>query len=438
MPKCKFCFNIKKVKNMGEKFIIQGAKPLKGEISVVGAKNAAFPVLAASLLARKPCIIDNLPKILDVLNFIEIIKSLGAEVLWLDERKIQVRAENIQPKNLDKKLVSKLRGSVLLIGSLLANFKEIEMPQPGGCLIGARPITTHLDAFSQLKVEIIPKEESFLFLRPEKEEEERAVILNEFSVTATENILLYLATSQKETVIKCADGDYPVQELIKVLRKMGVEIEVLDAHTYKIRGKKELEGFEHKLMYDPIEAGTFILMAAATKGEIIVKNVEFKFLELALKRLKNFGLPFERIDKSTLKVKSWSNLKVDKVQALPYPGIPTDLLPLFGVLATQTEGLTLLHDPLYENRLKYLEELNKMGAQIIFADPHRAIVNGQTPLFGIEVSSPDIRGGVSLIAGALIAKGETIINNVYQIDRGYERIEERLQRIGAKIDRLTD
>ena len=420
---------------MTEKFIIQGAKPLKGEIAAMGAKNAAFPVLVASLLTREFCVIDNLPLIKDVLTLIEIIKSLGAEVTWLDERKVRIKAGDIHPSKLNKKLVSKLRGSVLLIGALLANFKEVEIPQPGGCLIGARPITTHLDAFSQLGVEIVAKEDSFVFSRPE-ERTSNLVILSEFSVTTTENILLYLSTCEKETLLKCADGDYPVQELVKVLRKMGVEIECLDTHTYKIKGTKELKGFEHKLMYDPIEAGTFILMAAATKGEVIVKNVELKFLELTLKKLKNFGLPFEIIDQNTLKVRPWSHLKIDKVQALPYPGIPTDLLPLFGALATQTPGLTLLHDPLYEGRLKYLEELNKMGAQIIFADPHRAIVNGQTPLFGIEVDSPDIRGGASLIAGALIAKGTTIINNVYQIDRGYEKIEERLQKIGADIKRV--
>jgi len=361
---------------------------------------------------------------------------LGADINWLDERRIRIQARDIQPSKLDKKLVSKLRGSILLIGALLANFKEVEIPQPGGCLIGARPITTHLDAFSQLGVEIAPKENSFVFSKP-KEISNSSVILNEFSVTTTENILLYLSTCEKEVLLKCADGDYPTQELQKVLRKMGVEIDCLDTHTYKIKGKKELKGFEHKLMYDPIEAGTFILMAAATKGEVVVKNIEMKFLELTLKKLKNFGLPFEIINQNTLLVKPWTHLKMDKVQALPYPGIPTDLLPLFGALATQTPGLTLLHDPLYEGRLKYLEELNKMGAQIIFADPHRAIVNGQTPLFGIEVDSPDIRGGASLIAGALIAKGTTIINNVSQIDRGYEKIEERLQKIGADIKRIA-
>jgi UDP-N-acetylglucosamine 1-carboxyvinyltransferase len=421
---------------MAEKFIIHGSKPLKGEISVRGAKNAAFPVLAASLLTKKPCIIDNLPLIEDVFRMIEIIKRLGGEVFWEDKRRIRIQARNIDPQRLDKDLVSKLRGSVLLIGALLANFPEIRMPQPGGCLIGARPIITHLDAFAQLGVKIISQNGGFLFKKPENHLESKEVILNEFSVTTTENLLLYLSTCPEEVTIKCADGDYPVQELIKVLRRMGVEIKKMDTHFLKIKGKKSLDGFEHKLMYDPIEAGSFILMAAAAKGEVVVKNVEFRFLELVLKRLKDFGLPFEIIDESSIKIKPWSYLKMDKVQALPYPGIPTDLLPLFGVLATQTPGLTLIHDPLYEGRLKYLEELNKMGAQIIFADPHRAIINGTTPLFGIEVESPDIRGGVSLIAGALIARGVTTINNVYQIDRGYEKIEERLQKIGADIRRI--
>ena len=420
---------------MSEKFIINGGKPLKGEIEVRGAKNAAFPILAASLLTEEPCVIDNIPLIEDIFRIIEILEELGAEVSWLSERKLQIQNKGINPKKLDKNIVKKIRGSVLLIGPLLARLGEIVFPEPGGCIIGARPISTHLDAFSQLGVDIIFQADSFHF-KQGKDSGKREVILNEFSVTTTENILLFSSLFNSQTVIKCADYDYPVQELIKVLEKMGVEIKESEGHILIEKGRDKLRGFEHKIIYDPIEAGTFILLSAAAKGNVLIKNVEIPFLELVLKRLKDFGLPLEIVDENSVRVMPWSNLKMEKIQALPYPGIPTDLLPLFGVLATQSEGTTLIHDPLYENRLKYLEELNKMGGQIIFADPHRAIVNGITPLFGIEVNSPDIRGGASLIAGALIAGGTTIIDNVYQIDRGYEKIEERLQKLGADIKRV--
>jgi UDP-N-acetylglucosamine 1-carboxyvinyltransferase len=421
---------------MAEKFVINGGIPLRGEIEARGAKNATFPILAATLLTNDECVVENIPLIEDVFRMIEILESMGVKVEKTGERSLKIKADNVEPEKIKGELVSKLRGSVLLFGPLLARFGQIKFPQPGGCLIGVRPISTHLDAFSQLGVEI-RREDGYFILKAPETLKTNKVILNEFSVTGTENLLLFLSSYPQKTIIKTADGDYPVQELAKFLTKMGVTIEGIGTHTVIIEGKKELKGVKHTIMNDPIEAGTFILMAAATKGKVIVRNVEIKFLELVLKKLKDFGLPYEIIDQSSIKVEPWSLLKMEKIQALPYPGIPTDLLPLFGVLATQTEGLTLLHDPLYEGRLKYMEELNRMGAQIIFADPHRAIVDGPTPLYGIEVSSPDLRGGASLIAGALIAKGTTVINNIYQIDRGYEKIEERLQKLGVDIKRVS-
>ena len=424
---------------MQEKFIINGGKMLKGEIEARGAKNAVFPILAATLLTDDKCVIDNIPLIQDVFNFIEILKTLGKKVDWIGERKVQIEGELKEPSPKTEELIKKLRGSVLLLGPILARLKKFNLPQPGGCLIGARPISTHLDAFKQLGVGIevkVDKDREYFELELKKDPREKA-ILNEFSVTATENVLLFASSFDQQIEIKIADCDYETQELIKFLTKMGVEIQQLNSHSFSIKGSSQLKGVEHKVMNDPIEAGTFILMAAATKSELTIKNVEIDYLELVIKRLQDFGLPIEIIDENIVKVKPWAVLKMEKVQALPYPGIATDLLPLFGVLATQTEGTTLIHDPLYEGRLRYLNELNKMGAQIIFADPHRAIINGPTELRGVNVNSPDLRGGASLIVGALLAKGETIISNIEQIDRGYEKIEERLQKIGADIKRTN-
>ncbi len=427
---------IKKNKKMPEKFVIKGGKPLKGEIEVRGAKNAAFPILAATLLTKESCQISNLPLIEDVFRMIEILESMGAKISWLAKRTIQIETRNVNPSKIREDLILKFRGSVLFFGPLLARFGKIELPQPGGCIIGARPISTHLDAFSQLGVKITPGKKSFK-LELKKDLKDQTVVLNEISVTATENILLFCSLFPAKITLKIADCDYQVTELIKFLKRIGVKIKGTGTHTLVIQGRKGLGRAKHRLIYDPIEAGTFILTAAATRGDVIVKNVELSYLELPLKKLRDFGVPLKIISPKTIRVFPWKTLKIDKIQSLPYPGIPSDLQPVFGVLATQAKGTTLIHDPLYEGRLKYLEELNKMGAKIYFADPHRAVIEGPTQLYGTEVGPLDLRGGAALIIGGLVAKGQTIITNIYQIDRGYEKIEERFQKLGADIKRVS-
>jgi len=420
---------------MPEKFLIRGEKPLKGVVEVMGAKNVTFPLLAATLLTKEPCQVSNLPLIEDVFKMLKILERMGAKIKWLGERQIEIKCSDIDPSLIPYDVISFFRGSILLLGPLLARFGKIKFPPPGGCVIGARPIDTHLDAFSQSGVKISIKNNFYYFEGKLKPQE---VILNEFSVTATENILLSSSLVSGETTIKIADQDYQVQELIKVLKRMGVKIKGLGTHTLKIIGQKRLKGFKYSVIPDPLEAGTFIVATLATKGEVLIKNAELQFLELFLKRLKDFGAKFDILGAKLIKVLPSYKLSMDKVQSLPYPGIPTDLQPELGVLATQAKGPTLIHDPLYEGRLKYLEELNKMGANIIFCDPHRAIINGPTQLYGTEIPSLDIRSGAALIIAGLVAKGQTIINNIYQVDRGYEKIEERLQKLGADIKRIKE
>lgn len=432
---------------MAEKFIINGGKKLMGQVEIRGAKNAALPILAATILTKAPCLIDNLPLIEDVFKITDILKALGAEISWLGERKIKIQCKDIDPGKLPQQIMGHLRGSVLVLGPLLARFDNIKMFTPGGCIIGARPLDTHFDAFSQLGINNYPKDDFFYFERKKasgpwrvglKEKKRQEVILEEFSVTATENILLFTSSLARKTVIKIADEDYQVQELCKVLKKMGAKIKTPGPHIFEVEGKEKLKGFSHRLMSDPIEAGAFAVATLLTKGEVLIKNAEAKHLTLFLKKLKNCGANLEILKPNLIKVLPSNKLVIDKIQSMPYPGIHTDLQPYFGVLATQTKGPTLIHDPLYEGRLKYLEELNKMGAEIIFCDPHRAIVNGPTPLYGIEVPSLDLRAGAALILAGLVAKGTTTINNVYQVDRGYERIEERLQKLGADIRRIKE
>lgn len=423
---------------MADKFIINGGKKLNGTIEVMGSKNAALPILAAAILTKEDCIIDNVPLIEDVLKMIKLLQDMGAKVEWLETKKIKINCEKINPEKLAQDVVGKFRGSVLLWGPLAARFDSFKSMSPGGCVIGARPLDTHFDAFVQFGVEVSSKGKTYYFKKNKKSEKDFQIILDEFSVTATENVLMFATMQNRKTILKIADQDYQVQELIRVLEDMGAKIKYAGPHMFEIVGTENLKGFNYKLIADPVEAGTLIIAALATKGEVLVKNVETKYLSLFLKKLKSFGANLEVTEGESVKVLPSPKIIMDKIQSMPYPGIHTDLQPIFGVLATQTKGATLIHDPLFEGRLKYLEELNKMGADIIFCDPHRAIVNGPTALHGIEIPSLDLRAGAALIIAGLIAKGVTTINNAYQVDRGYEKIEERLQKLGADIKRVNN
>ena len=423
-----------------EKFVITGKKPLSGEIDVRGAKNAAFPVLAATILTKEDCIISNLPLIEDVYRTLELLESMGATVEWLGKRRIKVNTKKLDPKKIDIAVVKRFRGSVLFFGPLLARFGVVEMPEPGGDIIGARPIDTHLDAFKQIGVTVSRRKDLVKLQfkgKPKKEE----IVLNEFSVTGTENILLFAAGLPYAITLKIADQDYQIQDLIKFLKKMGVKVLNPEPHVLAIMGKKKLSGANHTLVYDPMEAGTFILLSIAAKGDVIIQNVEIRYLTLFFKKLGDFGVNLEIDERrrgfGNVRVLPSPHLAIDRIQTFIYPGLHSDLQSMFGVLATQAKGSTLLHDALYGGRLKYLEELNKMGAEIYFADPHRAIINGPKNLVGTNLGAFDLRGGAAVISAALIAKGTSTIDNIYQVDRGYERIEERLQKLGAQIERIT-
>ncbi len=440
---------------VSDKFIIEGGHCLKGNIKVNGSKNSATPIIAASLLTSEPCVIDNIPLIEDVFKMIKLVSGLGAKVTWLGERKIKIEAKEIDPQKIDKNLVSKMRSSILLLGPLLARCGFAEINHPGGCIIGTRSIDVHLNAFKEMGVQtkisqtglhFEDKKENNLYsektnvynLKTKKRVKGGEIVLNEFSVTGTENVMMAAALTPRETIIKIAACEPHIQELAEFLRKMGVDIRGEGTHTITIKGKKKLKEVNHSISSDSVEAGTYILMASTVPGKIEVNNVPVKYLDLFFKQLKKFGGNFKILSENTVLVEKPRNLIINKIQALPYPGIPTDLQSAFGVLATQAKGLTLIHDPLYEGRLKYLEELNKMGADIIICDPHRAVINGPTKLYGTELGPLDLRGGAALIIAGLAAEGTTIIKNASQVDRGYEKIEERLQKIGAKIKRIKE
>ena len=420
---------------MADKFIVEGGKSLEGEIEVRGAKNSAGPILTATLLTNKECVIGNIPWVEDVKNFIEILKSLGVKIEKEGERTLKIKADSqLDPSKIDFERISKIRLSVLLIGALLHRFKHFKISRPGGDRIGVRPITTHLEAFKKLGV--IIKEDGFFYEIKVNDLSGKEIILKEFSVTATENLMLAAVLARGKTIIKGAAAEPQIQDLGEMLIKMGAKIKGLGTHQLEIEGVRNLNGTFHELIPDPNEAGTLILTGAVTPGKVKIKNIKFEHLDLFLDKLEELGMNLRR-ENNALIVDYSPNLKAVNIQALPFPGYPTDLLPPIVPVLTQAQGKSKIHDPLYENRLNFIQELRKMGADIEIVDPHRAFVFGKTPLFGQKIESWDIRAGASLVIAGLIAKGQTIIENVYQIDRGYEKLEERLKNLGAYIKRIT-
>ncbi len=419
---------------MPDKFLIQGGVPLSGEVEISGYKNSAGAVLAAVLLSEEPSIIDNLPQVTDVLDQIEILKQMGAEVEWLGERKIKINPKNINPEKIPADLFEKMRVSVLLIGPLLARFKNFKVPHPGGDKIGLRPIDTHLEALKDFGIKVTEKEGFYHFETPENVEGKR-IVLKEFSVTATENVMMFASLIKGKTKIEIAAAEPQVQDTGKILKEMGAEIGGIGTHTIEIEGKERLHGAEFSICPDLLEAGTFLIAFALTGGEGKIKNINPEHLTFFLEKMKEIGVNFEVSDSEIL-VKPSSEFRATKIQVLPYPGFQTDLQPQTSVLLTQAQGKSLIHDPLYENRFQYLQELRKMGADIEITDPHRALIFGKKELVGNKVNSIDIRSGAALILAGLISKEKTLIENISQIERGYEKIEEKLRKLGAQIEKV--
>jgi len=419
---------------MEEKFVIKGGKNLSGEVEIGGYKNAAGPALAAVLLTEEECRLSNMPLVEDVFRLVELLKGMGAEVSWIGKNELKIKAgSSLDPNKIDPALVSKSRISVLLIGALAARFKEFKIAHPGGDRIGLRPIFTHLKALEALGVESFPEDNFYHFKRDGLKGAE--VILKEFSVTATENLILAAVLAEGTTVIKIAAAEPQVQDLCFQLVKMGAKIEGIGTHTLKIEGQKKLSGTDYSIVPDVNEAATFIVASAFTKDKIKVINAIPEHMDLFLDKLQEIGVKLKK-GKNFVEIFASSNFRSTRIQALPFPGLATDFLPVTLPLLTQSSGKSLIHDPLYENRLNYTQELKKMGADIEIVDPHRVIIFGKTPLNGVDIESWDIRAGASLVIAGLLAKGTTVVKNIYQIDRGYEKMEEKLQKMGADSKRV--
>ncbi len=398
-------------------------------------KNAATPILAAALLADGPCHLKNVPRIRDVERMLEILRSLGVSAEWTGEHDVTIDPRNADPAKLDRKAMRSMRSSVLFLGPMLARFREVELPEPGGCIIGNRPLDTHLVALQSIGASCERGKDGYLLRAPSLEG--REVVLPEFSVTATENLMMAAATAKGRTVIKLAAAEPHVQDLGDFLNTMGARISGHGTHVVVIDGVEQLHGADHEIIPDQIEAGTFMVAAAFTRGDLTIENVRPDHLDIVTQRLRAIGASVET-GADWVRVTAPDTLQAFKFQSMPYPGLPTDLMAPFGVLATQCVGTSLIHEPMYEGRFGFVNELVKMGANAVVCDPHRVLITGPVPLYGREIKSLDLRAGATLLLAGILAEGETILHEAEIIDRGYERIEARFAEVGAEIIREED
>lgn len=425
---------------MAPRFIIRGGRPLAGTIRPAGNKNAALPVIAATLLADGPVHLGNIPRIRDVETLLELIADLGAMVTWTGPNAVTVDARPVKPKPLDPVLCTRIRASILLAGPLLARFGAVTLPPPGGDVIGRRRVDTHFLALERLGA-LVTVGDRF-------EIEARHLIgadifLDEPSVTGTENALMAAVMAKGRTVLRNAAAEPHVQDTARVLVAMGAHIEGIGSNTYVIEGGKPLGGCDYTIGPDHIEIGSFIGLAAVTNGQITIDGVRPDDLRSTLLGFERLGIS-PRLDGDKLIVDAGQERRVrpdlgghvPKLEDGPWPAFPADVMSIAIVAATQCEGMVLIHEKMFESRLFFVDKLIGMGARIVLCDPHRAVISGPSPLRGGKVESPDIRAGMAMVIAALAAEGESAIHNIGQVERGYEKIDLRLQALGADLERV--
>lgn len=425
-----------------EKFIIEGGIPLKGEVTPSGNKNAALPILAATLLTSEPIILHNLPDIRDVRDMRQLVASLGVTMEDLGSNSWRITARTVRPADLDPDLCARIRASILLAGPMLARSGEVHLPPPGGDVIGRRRVDTHLLALKALGAAIHYRR-SYDFKA--KHLKGANILLDEASVTATENVIMAAVKANGTTVIRNAASEPHVQELCQMLNTLGACIEGIGSNTLTIVGKGALHGGEFTIGPDYLEVISFIGAAVVTHGEVRIHKAGLQYLDMMHIVFRRLGVDWN-VDGEDIVIPPKQRLKIeaDLGGAIPeiktniWPAFPTDLMSIAIVVATQSRGSVLFHNWMFEGRMYFTDKLKGMGAQIILCDPHRCIVNGPTRLFGEKLESPDIRAGMAMLLAALAAEGKSTIRNVGQIDRGYERVDEKMRLLGAKIERITE
>ncbi len=425
-----------------EKFIIEGGYPLKGEITPGGNKNAALPLLAACLLTDEPIIMHNLPEILDVRNMRALLESLGVSFQKLENHSWRIQASQVRPADLDPDLCRKIRASILLAGPMSARAGELRLPPPGGDVIGRRRVDTHLLALKHLGVEV-EYDRSFHFNARSLHGAD--ILLDEASVTGTENAIMAAATAKGTTIIRNAASEPHIQELCHFLNRLGAQIENIGSNTLLIRGVKKLHGGEFAVGPDYLEVVSFIGAAVVTHGSIRIRKAGPQYLDMIHLVMNRMGIEWI-VDGEDIIVPSEQKLIIEpdlggaipEIKVMPWPAFPSDLVSIAIVVATQSRGSMLFHDWMYPSRMFFTDKLVSMGAQIVLCDPHRCIVNGPSQLFGEKMESPDIRAGMALVLAALSAEGRSTIRNIGQIERGYEEVDKKLLALGAHIERATE
>jgi UDP-N-acetylglucosamine 1-carboxyvinyltransferase len=424
---------------MPSTFVVTGGRKLKGTVRPAGNKNAALPILAATLLADSPCRIDNVPRIADVETQLGLLAHLGAEVQWQGANTVLVNTANASPKDLDAKLAARIRASILLAGPLLARFGRVTLPPPGGDVIGRRRVDTHFLAFEQLGAQITV---GARYKMETKGLQGADIFLDEPSVTGTENTLMAAVAARGTTVIRNAAAEPHVQDLARFLVAMGAEVGGIGTNVLTVQGGRPLRGTTHTIGPDHIEVGSFIGLAAVTNGALVIDGIRAEDLRSTLFAFDRLGVR-PRVDGAKLYVDADQERRIrpdfgghiPKLEDGPWPAFPADLMSIAIVVATQCEGLVLVFEKLFESRLIFVDKLIGMGARIVLCDPHRAVIAGPASLRGGVVESPDIRAGMAMLLAALAAEGESTIHNIGQIERGYEHIDERLRALGAEIVR---
>jgi UDP-N-acetylglucosamine 1-carboxyvinyltransferase len=426
-----------------EKFVIQGGTPLSGEVTVAGNKNAALPILAACLLTEEELLLHRVPRIRDTEAQLALLERLGVEVEWAADNSVRLCAAGVTEVSVDEELSKQIRASFLLAGPLLARFGEARMPPPGGDFIGRRRLDAHLDAFKDLGARV-DGDRWIELSAPARGLCACRIFMDEPSVMGTENALMAAALTTGPTTISNAASEPHVQDLARLLCSMGAQVDGIGSNVMTVHGRDRLAGAEHTISADHIEVGSFMALAAATGGDLRIRDVEPLDLLMVRRQFRRLGLHSEMDGRDMLvppdqelRIQSDLGDAIPKIEDGPWPAFPADLTSIALALATQADGEILIFEKMFENRLFFVDKLVAMGARITLCDPHRAIVSGPSRLHGERVESPDIRAGMAMLIAALAADGVSEIGNIRQIDRGYEQIDERLRGLGAQIERVS-
>ena len=432
--------NIALAESVMESFVIEGGRPLSGRVRAAGNKNGALPILAACALTGEPVTLTNLPRIRDVETMAELLADLGADVEWQGRNELRVHSGELRKTELDEVLCSRIRASILLAGPLLARYGHAEVPPPGGDVIGRRRVDVHMHAFAELGAEVDAGRR--YVIRADRLRGTH-IFLDEASVTGTENAIMAAVLAEGETVIGNAACEPHVQDLCRFLESLGARIDGIGSNVLRVHGVQSLHGGEWRIGPEHIEVASFIGLAAITGGDVIIEDVTPADIRPILPHFERLGVRIE-MDESTITVPSGQELEIQddlggqipKIEDGPWPAFPADLTSIAVTVATQAKGTILIFEKMFESRLFFVDKLVAMGARIILCDPHRVVVTGPARLYGERMESPDIRAGMAMVLAALCAEGTSTIGNIQQIDRGYERIDERLRQLGAHIERV--